>query len=284
MDLNKGKLYSCESLDEFVLHLPNITELVDNMIKNDNVKLWADLSGNIMEMLQELKIIILPKEEYCSQLFKYDTIIPHKIILLIMISRNRNLDVDNKNYLLSYVNNHEDKFTKSQLIDIEHIKYENNPYTYNGKYREKFVSSTNDCKKLYYKLCDSHLNYKQKILLDLDKLYMNNKEKYIEYIKWLIELGSLLQVTCIEHRNTKDIDKIFWHPSCFGSDYFHRLNSEKNIIMKKLLKYFEDGICKPNVVYKSTLNFDTEEFGYPCLLCSYISEDKIDFSDLLQEE
>ncbi len=86
-------------------------------------------------------------------------------------------------------------------------------------------------------------------LLNLNEI--DNLDMQIEYIKWIIELSSILQIQTTEKYEYVEKESIhvirykfkyvFWHIS--EKDLYKDTSKKK--ILKKLFPYFEMGLCKP---------------------------------------
>ncbi len=82
--------------------------------------------------------------------------------------------------------------------------------------------------------------YSTETLLDLSsKIFINNIDILVSYIKWLIEFANLMPILSWNEtlHKQENIKYVFWHPNEFSVDKFGKLNDDKKYIMQKLKLY-----------------------------------------------
>ncbi len=87
MHFNKEKLLSATSVDEFNLHLPNPEILMNLLIQNDNVEMFAKYYGNLSYLINVLALDMC-NENGTGKLFEQQPF-PKKNNYIYDTSRNR---------------------------------------------------------------------------------------------------------------------------------------------------------------------------------------------------
>ncbi len=232
--LNKDLLLSSISVDIFKLHLPNPNVLINDIIIRDDFKTFAILTRELelLSAIMEIKII--------QNLDKIKNMVS-KVI--------KTKNILNFNLTKSYSGKMDGEFSKQLIIHKNDLTSEQRQYI-------KYVCTSNQLSSFYSRIMEHYSDieitkdneilfeemknkigwmckqaYDIKLLLDLNEFY-NKPEIYAEYIIWIIELSSLLQLDDY-YINTRKFDinaykYVFWH------------NLENPNIIKIILSYFNN--------------------------------------------
>ncbi len=144
-----------------------------------------------------------------------------------------------KNEFIDLVIEHKNNFTEFQQICVKTVL---------DMYKIKLKEYTDITSDKNIDVEDEDLTNHFDINILINPSIIENKEYYVEYLKWLIELSSLMQINIRPKYNvTRDGRKSFWHPEYKEKLYPPELYlpDHKKQITKELWNYIELNICTP---------------------------------------
>ncbi len=224
LEFNKEKLLSAKSADEFNLYLPNPKLLVDCLIQNDDVEMFAKYYGNLSYLLDTLAIYV--KSDVIENLFKAQSV---KIISFISQVQDENFEDEHVQI--------EDNLSKYSLdFTSEQLKYFHNMYASKRMYYEIYKDCVKIDKKVNTKIIP-YIKYSTETLLDFDSLD-SKSDIFVEYLKWLIEFAMLMPKVYSQYGgNSGDLEYVFWHPDFMNIKKYKKIPSHKLHIQEKLKLY-----------------------------------------------
>ncbi len=164
---NKQLLLSSISADEFNLHLPNTTIMLQNILEADDNDILYKLSN-------ELNYIFV----YCPKKFKkiLNHIVNMDKIPFTLLQSIENISLHHKELKHIYENN---RFSKVKGLTNEHINILENIW--------------NKLRGMRYE--NTKFGFKNKLLLD--SFYIKDKDIYSTYRKWLFDLEKSFEFFCM---------------------------------------------------------------------------------------
>ncbi len=229
------KLLSHQNNTElFVLHLQEPHQFLNECIEQDNIELFDQLLDEIRDITSRLNILINFNEELFKNLLDTISIKLFKHIIITSTMFPSPL----KSILVDYIIKYKDKFDE---IERKRIYYY---YQSDIRIKEIYIDYHMTDKESQEFLLMAHFDFvkKQTKKFMAHKLLLNpkdliNNKTYSEYIKWIIDLASYVQISDYPVK-----DNPYMHIN-YKDNLFHRTPTNKELI-KQLIPYFKSGKCK----------------------------------------